>query len=128
MTGVLGHKDVKPIIEKYFVVVVLVTGESPDKKHLENAGSDAVLKEIGGDKQGLPFFGFLDAKGKLIMNSIAPGKEGKPGSNVGCPYEPAEIGHFMAMLGKAAPKMTEAERTVIQTNFENLKKNAKPRP
>jgi hypothetical protein len=125
MDAVLHRQDVSLIMFKHFVLVTLIVQESPDKKHLENPGSDEVKASIGGDKQGLPYFGFLDANLKLLASSRAPGKDGKPGSNIGCPYEDDEIAAFLVMLGKAAPKMTEAERATIKEAFASLKKAAK---
>ncbi len=116
---------VKPILEKYFVIRKLVVMESKDKKNLENTGGEALMEKMGGKGAGLPFFYFADAKGKLLVNSIVqPNCAGK-GGNIGCPYEPKEIAHFMNMLGIAAPKMTQGEAKVVREAFEGLKKAGK---
>jgi len=118
----LSKPEVDTIMSKYFVTVTLDVHESEGKKHLENPGGEEYLNANGGKNQGLPFLYFSDSKGKLIVNSMRPAKGADKGGNVGCPYEPEEIGHFMAMIKKAAPKMTEEERGKIQVAFEAMKK------
>jgi uncharacterized protein YyaL (SSP411 family) len=81
----LDRNDIKPVFEKYFVPVKLVVQERGEKKALENPGADAVLENVGGPG-GLPYFAFLDADGKLIVNSKLDG------ANIGFPSEPDEIG------------------------------------
>lgn len=90
--------------------------ERPEKKGLENAGSDGVLAKLGGKNPGLPFFAFLDAKGEMIVNSK------KAGNNIGHPFQPDEIAWFMTMLDKAAPKMSANERGTIESWLKNQKK------
>jgi hypothetical protein len=63
-----------------------------------------------------------NAEGKMIMNSIRPAVEGDKGGNVGCPYEPNEIEHFMKMLAKSAPRLTSAEANTVRNAFAALKK------
>src|SRR5437879_10232077 len=64
----LDRAEIKASFEKYFVPVKLVVQESEKNKALENAGADALLKQLGGP-DGLPFSAFLDAHGALIINS-----------------------------------------------------------
>lgn len=121
MEGVMKQPAIKPIIDKYFVVTWLVTLENGDKKALENAGADALMAANGGKNMGIPFFYFTNATGKTIATSLMPpGADGKP-TNTGCPYEKAEIDHFMGMLKIAAPKMTASEAQTLRTAFEALK-------
>jgi hypothetical protein len=97
------------------VIVKLDVMEQGDKKHLENPGGVEVLDQLGGKTAGLPFIGIVDPAGKMLINSNE--KEGKTG-NVGYPALPNEIGHFIAMLKKSAPRLTDAERSRIQKWLE----------
>jgi hypothetical protein len=93
------------------VIAHITVQEQKDKTALNTPGGDEAMKSMGGPA-GLPFFAFLDSRGQLIANTLAPGKDGKP-SNIGHPYEPNEVDWFMAMLEKGAPAMTADERTGI---------------
>jgi thiol:disulfide interchange protein len=104
----LDSAEVRPIINRYFVVVRLAAMEEA-AKHPErnNPGANDLLQKLGGG-DGVPFFAFLDTGGRPIVNSIAP----KAG-NVGFPVERHEIDWFMKMLAKAVPAMTRAEAKVL---------------
>ncbi len=114
------------IIRDNFVVVKLDVMESADKQEkLENPGGKAVMTELGGEKSGLPFFAFLDEKGKKLANSNAlPGEK-----NIGYPASPEEIDVFESLLKKTAPKMKAADRSkLIEYLREVGKKLAQPTP
>lgn len=119
MEDVLNEKPVKAVMDKYFVPASLVVLESKDKKDLENKGSDEYLEKSGGKDQGIPYFYFTDAKGKLIINS-----KDEKGNNVGCPYAPAELAHFLKMLKSAAPKISTQELGVVEKAFQAAAKKA----
>jgi hypothetical protein len=80
-----------------------------------------LVKRLGGPG-GLPFHAFLDGQGALIVNSLAPGKNGKPGSNIGHPDKPEEVDWFMAMVAKAAPAMTKEESGVLDNYLRHQNK------
>lgn len=103
----LDRPDVKPVFEKYFVPVKLDMGEQPPKKELENAGADELAKKLGGP--GFPFHAFLDAEGKLIINS-----NHEPAGNIGYPAQPDEIDWFLQMVKKAAPKITDSDLKALE--------------
>ena len=85
-------------------VVHITVLENPEHKADENAGGLDLMIKLGGKDAGLPFMAILDAKsGKLIVNSLQ--KAGNARSNTGYPAAPEEIGHFVKMLQKGAPKM-----------------------
>lgn len=100
----------KPVFAKYYEIVHLDVLESGDKKALENPGGEAMMEKWGGKGAGLPFIAVVDAKGKLIVNSL---KNGKPGANVGCPWEPDEVAWFMTMVGKSS-SMTPEEKKALE--------------
>ena len=104
----LDSEDIKPLFEKYFVPVKLVVQENEKNKALENLGADGLLKDWGGP-DGLPYSAFLDAQGKLIVNSKHNGR------NIGYPGEADEIDWFVAMMKKAAPKMSNGDLKAIET-------------
>jgi thioredoxin-related protein len=109
----LDRPDIKPVFEKYFVPVKLVVQEQD--KSLENSGGEKLLKQLGGP-DGLPYSAFLDAKGKLIINSKASG------GNIGYPGAAPEIDWFVQMMKKAAPGMAEADLKVIESALRSFKK------
>jgi len=77
---------------------------------------------VGGVRQGLPFFAFLDSQGTLLVNTMRPDGDGKKGGNIGHPFLPYEVDWFLVMLSKAAPGMTAAERDVIEQYLRAQKK------
>jgi hypothetical protein len=116
----LDRPDIKPVFDKYFIPVKLVVQENEKNKALENAGADAVLKKLGGPA-GLPYSAFLNAQGGLIVNSNRNGQEGQ---NIGYPSQPGEVDWFVAMMKKAAPRMSDADLKLIETALRTLPKQA----
>jgi thiol:disulfide interchange protein len=111
--------DTGPIVAANFVVVNLTVKEDEGKKALENPGGEQLMTTWGGAKAGLPFYVFLDAKGQKIADSNAmPG-----GKNIGFPAVPEEIAAFMTVIDKTAPRLSPAERGVLEAS---LKRTAKP--
>jgi thiol-disulfide isomerase/thioredoxin len=110
----LERPDIKPVFEKYFIPVKLVVQENAPNKGLENPGADALLQQFGGPG-GLPYSAFLDATGKLIVNSKLNG------DNIGYPGEPTGIDWFVQMMKKAAPKMSDADLKTIETALREFK-------
>ncbi len=75
------------------------------------------MDKLGGNKAGLPFFTFLNAKGDLIVSSKKDGRD-----NIGYPLDAGDIAWFMIMLNKAVPDMAKADRESIETWLRNQKK------
>ncbi len=121
LDSVLVQKEVAAIMDKYFVTVHLTVLENDPKQKLnENPGGFDLMKAQGGEKAGLPFLAIVDAKGKLLVNSMME-VDGKK-VNMGCPYEREEIENFLTMLRTSSPKITEAEIRVIWEKFSALKR------
>ncbi len=111
----LERPDIKPVFERYFVPVKLVVQENAKNQALENPGAEGLLKELGGPS-GLPYSAFLDARGASIVNSKLDG------DNIGYPAQPREIGYFVQMMKKAAPKMSGDDLKTIETALRSFKK------
>jgi len=117
----LEDPGVKPLIEANYVVTHLVVMESKEKKDLENPGGGEIMKELGGEKSGLPFYAFIDGKGKMIANSNAMPKD----QNIGYPAAKEEIEAFEMLLKKTAKHMTDDQRSQVMSYF--VKNVPKPR-
>jgi hypothetical protein len=105
---------IKPIVDKYFVVVHFHVQEQAGAKETNTPAADALLAQLGGSPL-IPFFAFLDSQGKLIVNSIRPADpDGKHGGGIGHPFEPWEIDWFLTMLREAAPRMIADELGTIE--------------
>jgi len=96
----LARPDVQPLMAKDYVDL---------KIDIERAaGGKELLARFGADKKGIPWMAILDpSTGAAIATSDGPK------GNVGFPYEPDEIAHFMNMLGQTRQKLTEADLAVI---------------
>jgi len=110
LDNMLESKEVGPTMSKAYVVVHLVIDESPQHKAEENAGADKIRIKLEGEKAGLPFYAVLTPAGKKLGTSIAPGT-----GNIGYPAAPNEIAHFMSILKASTPKLSDQERTSVET-------------
>jgi len=106
--------EIKPIIDKYFVMARLDVQESEDKHSLNNPGGEEVKGQVGGKGMALPFFAFLNEKGETIVNSIRPGDAQAKEDNIGYPGQPFRVDWFLIMLKKAAPGMSPDETHVLE--------------
>lgn len=108
----MARSEIAALLAKDFVDVKIDTDRM--------TGGQEMLARVRGTKDGgIPWFTFLDADGKALVTSDAPGK-----GNVGFPAEPHEIAHFKSMLEAARVKLTPAD---IETIVASLapKKDAK---
>ena len=113
--------EVKPIIEKYFVIARIDVQETKEKNDLNTPGGDDLMKRLGGPA-GLPFFAFMDARGAMLVNSMRPGDNGKKPENIGHPAQPEEVDWFLVMLHKAVPQMTSEESATLERWLRNQKR------
>ena len=91
------------------MLVRLTAKESQEKKALENPGAGAYLARMGGEGAGLPFYTFLDGRGRKVADSKSlPG-----GANIGFPLTPDEVRAFAELLKKAAPRLSDKERETV---------------
>jgi thioredoxin-related protein len=117
LDAVLENPDIHRIVDEHFVVAHLDVMERGAKKELENPGGNEMMKEFGGEKSGLPFYVFLDSRGKKLANSNVMPKD----QNIGYPGTPEEIFAFTNLLRQSAPRMTDEQRGQI---VSYLQKNA----
>jgi thioredoxin-related protein len=111
LEAVMALPEFKKMFEAHYQIVTLDVQEQGEKKaKLENPGGVEVMKEWGGEKSGLPFYVFLDDKGKRLANSNALPKE----QNIGYPAAPEEIEAFMELIKKTAPRWKEADRAKLR--------------
>jgi uncharacterized protein YyaL (SSP411 family) len=99
----MAREDVAPLLAKEFYDLKIDTQRM--------TGGGEVAKRMGASG-GIPWFAFLDPKtGEILTTSDGPK------GNVGFPYAPEEVEHFMAMLEKTATKLTKADRAAIQESL-----------
>ena len=120
LDAALSDPEVNKIMDANYVITHLDVLESKDKKDLENAGGDTIMKDLGGEKSGLPYYAFLDAKGKKIADSNVMPKN----QNIGYPGSEEEIIEFEKLLRQTALRMTDDQRNQVVAYF---RKNA-PKP
>jgi uncharacterized protein YyaL (SSP411 family) len=98
--------EVKQIVEKYYVVVKIDTSYMPDGKEVFTKFAEP----------GSPSWVIVGADRKPIIDSY------DNGNNVGYPYEPNEVAHYVKALRQASPAISDAE---IETLKEKLAQAAK---
>jgi thioredoxin-related protein len=112
----LEDVEMRPILEKYFVIASLNVYEEHGKHpELNTPGAEELLKSFGGESDGVPFLVFLDAQGKLLINSNRPVQGKSNGENVGYPVLPEEIDWFMTMLHNSLPSLSQADSQHIES-------------
>jgi len=107
----------KPMDENYVITRLDVFENGEKAETLENPGGRTIAADLGGEQSGLPFYAFLDAKGKKLADSNVMPKN----QNIGYPGSPEEIEAFGKLLQATAPRMSDQQRSVI---LEYLHKNA----
>ena len=125
----MQRPEFKKMFDNNYILVTLDVLENGDKKKLENPGGVDVMKELGGEQSGLPFYAFLDEKGKKLAdaNMMPPAQNidenGKkpagasvapPAQNIGYPGSPEEILAFMDLIHKTAPRWSDADREKLK--------------
>ena len=115
LDAALEDRTIKELIEEHFVIARLDVLESGNNAQtLENPGGKKIMTELGGEKSGLPFYAFIDAKGKKIADSNVMPKD----QNIGYPNSTEEIAEFGKLLAKSAPQMSVGELATIAAYFQ----------
>lgn len=82
-------------------------------------GGKELLTRMGGkEDDGIPWFVFVSADGKVMSTSTGPK------GNTGCPASADEVAHFKEMLMNAAKKLTPAEIETLTTTVAEAAKKA----
>jgi len=110
LDAMLESPKFKTTFENSYVITHVDVMENGPKKSLENQGGEELMAHYGGAKAGLPFFVILSPTGEKIGDSFLPNNQ-----NMGYPSEPIEVTTFMELLKKTAPRMTDTDRTTIET-------------
>lgn len=113
MEKTLDEPAVAALLRKHYVVVTLDVLEQGPKKSLENPGGIAVMKALGGEGQGIPYFAAVSPDGKTLLDSRLMPK----GQNIGCPATPEEVVAFGGFLEKTAPRLSAEDRATILARF-----------
>jgi len=123
MDSSLNDPSIKKFFDDNFIIQHLTVLENKDKKHLENPGAEALMEQYNGKDQGLPYWVFLDAEGKLLFDSQIRKKQADgsiKGSNIGCPASADEVKQFIILL-RQLTRLTNEELALISARF--LKNN-----
>jgi len=101
------HADsaVSRIIDKHLIIV--------DVDFVKNPGGDKMYEKYG-TQRGVPAWTVLDANQKVLADS-GDGKE-----NVGFPYEPKEIEHYVKALKKTCPKISDDDMQVLAKKLKEI--------
>lgn len=119
MDSIMNSAECRKFFTDNYVVEHLTVMESKDKKNLENAGGEEVLKKYNGEKQGIPFWLVFDANGKLLADcQMRPDSAGLDtrGENTGCPATKEEVAHFINVLKKTS-SLKGDQLAVIEKKF-----------
>jgi hypothetical protein len=112
------HADpaVSRIIDKHLVVVHVDI--------VKNSGGEGMYKKYG-TQRGVPAWTVLDAHEKVL------GDSGDGRDNVGYPYLPNEIAHYVKILKATCTTISDAEIDVLKTKLKEVvskKKEKADRP
>lgn len=122
LEGWMEREEVAPLLAKAFVDLKIDTDRMKGGAEMLTSERAAAGNARDG---GIPWFAFLDPSGKQVATSESP--EG----NTGFPYQPAEVAHFVAMLEKVHPKLSDADIQTLRESLAALKREdeerAKPR-
>ena len=119
---VMQSDELKKIFEDNYIITHLDVLENGEKiEALENPGGREIMKNLGGEKSGLPFYVFLDAAGKKLADSNMMSTQNP---NIGYPGSDEEIAAFGKILKVSAKHLSNENYSAI---IDYLKKNA-PKP
>lgn len=101
----MARPDIAPILSKAFVDIKIDTDRMP-------GGQEMLTARSQGRNGGIPWFAFLDADGKALVNSSAP-----QSGNIGFPAQPEEIAWFAEMLRKSGAKLGAADIAALEASL-----------
>jgi thiol-disulfide isomerase/thioredoxin len=100
--------DVQRVLGKRYVFVKVDAVETP--------GGEALYKKYTkGKGAGVPYWVVLDPGGKVLIDA----DDGQKG-NVGFPYEPHEVAHYVKALKETYPGLTPEERDLLVKKLKDV--------
>lgn len=118
LEGWMERKEVAPLLAKAFVDLKIDTDRAVGGADMLRTERQAAgVTEDG----GIPWFVFLDGNGTQVANSQGPK------GNTGFPYQDDEIAHFVAMLEKARPKLSDADIQALRESLTSVRKEDEAR-
>ena len=100
----MASPNVAPILAREFVSLKLEADRM--------IGGRDILRRFQAAEAGIPWFAFLDDKGKAVATSDGPK------GNVGFPAAPHEIAYFRTMLEQSQRKLTSGDIGLLITSLE----------
>jgi len=115
MDSSINNPACKKFFTDNYIIVPLVVHESSEKKQLENAGADDLLKQYKAFDSGIPFWIVLDKHGNLLYDSFIKNADGST-TIIGCPATEDEVNAFVKIL-IASSALTDKELKIIYAVF-----------
>ena len=109
----MADENVAAILSKHFVDVKI----DVDRTLRGTEMKDRMTK---GESAGIPWYAFLDAEGKIVVDSTLPEK-----GNIGYPYTNEEIATFMKVIQKAARTLSDDDIKRLVKSLRNRGEEAK---
>ncbi|MBX3095894.1 MAG: thioredoxin family protein [Fimbriimonadaceae bacterium] len=106
----LTKTDEGKLVADQFVIVHITVLEDQAHKADENPGGAELLKKLGGEGSGIPYFAVLSPN---LDTMITSNPEINGPGNIGYPVAREEITHFMRMLSIGAPNLSFSQRNAI---------------
>jgi hypothetical protein len=105
LSGWMNKPEIAAILDRDFVIVKVDIDRMTHGKELMGQ----VRPKADG---GIPWFAVLDAKGKPV------GTADGPHGNIGYPYKPEEIDHFMALITKEGRRIEASQREQLKQSLQ----------
>lgn len=75
-------------------------------------GAEVAARFLPGKEDGVPWIAILDGSGKVLSTSFAAQ------GNIGYPFEPAEIEHFMSMLAATKQRLGDEDLSQLRADLD----------
>ncbi len=105
----MARPEVAALLAKDFVDVKVDNDRMADGKDVFSAH----MKAAGQKEGGIPWFVFLDGDDKVLAHSTGPG------GNVGFPYQPDEVDHFVTMLKTVKKNLTDDDVAALKKSLDD---------
>lgn len=78
-------------------------------------GEAVAARYLPEGSNGVPWMVILDASGKVLSTGVGPG------GNIGYPYDPAEVEHFLAMLSSTRQRLGDDDLQAVRVGLEKYR-------